>query len=160
MLASNPALASIFASALQDAGCQVAVFSSLPGLATYLRIAPVDVAVLDLDLRWNELVETVRALRSAPRNANPLLETIVLTHVLPFGNLAETARIGTILRKPVGPNQLVGAVHQLIEFESRIAPVRPRHQPAQRQFPPTRPAIDGKHMGNVIPLFSEGRERR
>jgi CheY-like chemotaxis protein len=153
MLAANPALASIFSSALEDGDHRTAVFSSLPALSTFLRIAPVDVAILNLDMPWTEMVQTVRALKAGPRSANPLLKVIVLTHAVPFvGSLAGSG-IAALLVKPVTPAKLTAAVTELLGDTVPAQPATPRHIPLARRVPAPREPGAGVRQGNVIPLF-------
>src|SRR3954468_12971423 len=92
VLAGNPAFASILSHALEDAGdYRVPVFTTVEGLSTFLRIAPVDIAVLDIDMPWASIVGSARAIKTHPRLANPLLQIIVLTRAVPIsGALAGT----------------------------------------------------------------------
>lgn len=153
MLAANPALASILSGALEDGDYRTAAFSSLQALSTFLRIAPVDVAILNLDMPWTEMVQTVRALKAGPRTANPLLKVIVLTHALPFvGSLAGSG-IGALLVKPVTPAKLMTTVADLLEDAGRTRPVAPRHVPLARRVSVPREQGISIRQGNVIPLF-------
>jgi CheY-like chemotaxis protein len=151
VLAGNPAFASILSHALEEAGdYRAPVFSTIEGLSTFLRIAPVDVAVLDLDLPWANLVSTARAIKTHPRLANPALDIIVLTRAVPISSALSGTSIAAVLGKPVTPQQLIKKIEALPAEPVRhhlqhIAPARPR--PA----PPTL-ALVPRH-DNVIPLF-------
>ena len=150
VLAENPAFGSILSHALEDAGdYRVPVFSTIEGLSTFLRIAPVDVAVLDLDLPWSNLVSTARAIKAHPRLANPQLDIIVLTRALPISSAGTS--IAAVLGKPVTPRQLSEKIESLLPAE----PVRPQLQrvpsPRPRSAPPKLTLVP--RYDNVIPLF-------
>ena len=152
MLAANPALASIFSSALEDADCKVAVFSTMPALSTFLRIAPVDLAVLNIDVSWSEMLQIVNGLRSTPRTPNALIKAIVLTHARPFVGKLEGTGIDALLLKPVSPTRLVDAVTEILGDTQHSVANRPRHAPPRRALVRHAPLVAQRH-NNVIPLF-------
>jgi len=151
VLASNPAFASIISAALEDSGHRTVVFSSLPALSTFLRIAPVDLAVLNLDLPWAQMIETVRALKAGPRIANPLLKAVVLSPAVPLAGLHLPSGIDALLVKPVTPAQLMSALSGLLEGEALRSPA-PRLTPVTRSPKPRAP-VTMVRQGNVFPLF-------
>jgi CheY-like chemotaxis protein len=161
MLAGNPAFAAIFSRAMEDTGVyRVPVFESVMALSTFLRIAPVDVAVLNLDVPWNELVETAHSLKHAHRSANPLLDIIVLVQAEPLVAPSPDSGISAALTKPTTPAQLMAAIDKVLAEQQRPRPGHIRHVPAARRAsitPAMHPIVE--RVGNVIPLFAHGRER-
>lgn len=154
LLAANPALASILSRTLtEEAKHRVAAFAALPALSTYLRITPVDVAVLSLDLPWNELVAIVRGLKVAPHSANPLIEVIVLTHAVPLAASLTDTGISAVLAKPVSPQKLLDAVSEALAAERAPGPRRVRPAvPARRPTPARQPTTRGP-AAKIIQLF-------
>ncbi len=159
VLAANAALGAILGREIEGAGgYRVPVFSQLTALSTFLRIAPVDVAVLSLDLPWAEVMATVRALKHAPGNASPLLEVIVLTHAVPLMG-ADDRDIASVLRKPASPTEVLKAIEKTLD-RSRVAPRQqtPLHVVRTGRRPELqRPSLPAGIGSNVIPLF--GRDR-
>ncbi len=153
VLSANPAFGSIVGREIEQSGdYRVPVFASMPALSTFLRIAPVDVLVLSLDGRWDELLETIRSLKRAPGNANPLLEVIVLAHAAPLAGDFKR-EVAAVLTKPIPPGKLVEAI------EAVLIPHRPTAHKLVRSIP-TRPSVRPERMpprreavSNVIPLF-------
>lgn len=153
MLAANPAFASILSSGLEESSYRTTVFSSLPALSTFLRIAPVDVAVLNLDTTWAETVSIVRALKAMPRLANPLVDVIVLAHAVPLVHSLEGTGIASLLVKPVTPAQLAHAISTLLEAIPDVRRAAPRHVPASLRTATGPARMPVTRQGNVIPLF-------
>ncbi len=157
LLAANPALAGILARALElDGGHKVATFEGVEALTTYLRVAPVDVVVLDTELPGAPAIDIARGLRSHVKLASDDFAIVALTQTpAPFHRPLLAAGIDEVLQKPVTPSRLLTAVAGLCQPEREVAvgngpmvQVFSGHHAA-----PTR-------IGNVIPLFGEGRERR
>ncbi|MEP6808644.1 MAG: hypothetical protein ABI992_00235 [Chthoniobacterales bacterium] len=153
VLSGNPAFGALVGREIQQSGnYRVPIFATIPALSTFLRIAPVDVIVLSDDARWDDVVETVRALKRAPANANPLLEVIVVTHALPLVHDSKSD-IFAVLTKPIPSGKLVEAI------ESVLTPHRPQpHKPVRstntdRTTRPARPPSHRELVSNVIPLF-------
>lgn len=157
LLAANPALAGILARALEiDGGHKVATFEGIEALTTYLRIAPVDVVVLDTELPGAPAIDIAHGLRMHLKLASDDFAIVALTQTpSPFHRPLLAAGIDEVLQKPVTPARLLAVVDDLCEPQRAVAvgngpmvPVFSGHHAA-----PTR-------VGNVIPLFGEGRERR
>ena len=157
MLAGNPAFSGILQRALElDGGHKVASFQGVEVLTTYLRISPVDVVILDTDLPGAPAIDIARGLRQHMKLATPDFQIVALTRTpAPFHKPLLAAGIDQVLLKPVTPGALLEAVESLFEPERAVAMA---NGPMVRPFegaatPPAR-------VGNVIPLFGEGRERR
>ena len=159
ILAANPAFAAILSRALeQDGGYRVASFSSVEMLTTFLRISPVDVVVLDTDLPGAPAIDIARGLRNHLKLASSAFDIVALTRAAAaFHKPLLAAGIDAVLEKPVTPQQLLGAIDGLVEVE-RVAAVQHQAVTMVRAFEP-RPQ-PAERVGNVIPLFGEGRVRR
>ncbi|HEY4202434.1 MAG TPA: response regulator [Devosiaceae bacterium] len=157
LLATNPAFVELSGRTLEDhGGYNVATFSSIGALTTFLRISPVDVVVLDSELPGGSVVATIRALRLHPKLASPVFSIIALTRAdaVPPQALLE-AGADSVLQKPVAPGQLLAEVQKFYpQRRSQVVHYRRPIQPSiARKAQPHR-------TGNVIPLFGEGRTPR
>lgn len=159
ILAANPAFAAILSRALeQDGGYRVTSFSSVEMLTTFLRISPVDVVVLDTDLPGAPAIDIARGLRNHLKLATSAFEIVALTRAaVAFHKPLLAAGIDAVLEKPVTPQQLLACIDGLTEVE-RVAAVQHQAMTMVRAFEP-RP-VPAERIGNVIPLFGEGRVRR
>lgn len=160
MLAANPAFAAILCRSLeQDGGYRVASFSSVEMLTTFLRISPVDVVVLDTDLPGAPAIDIARGLRSHMKLASSAFEIVALTRAaVAFHKPLLAAGIDAVLEKPVTPGQLLDCVDGLMEVERAVAVQQQPTMTMVRAFEP-RPVM-AQRVGNVIPLFGEGRTAR
>jgi DNA-binding response OmpR family regulator len=158
MLAANPALAGILARALElDGGHKVATFEGIAALTTYLRIAPVDVVLLDTELPGAPAIDIARGLRSHVKLASDDFAILALTQTPPpFHRPLLAAGIDEVLTKPVTPNRLLTAVEALCAPQREIAV---SNGPMVKVFEGS-VAASPVRVGNVIPLFGEGRTPR
>lgn len=157
MLAANPALAGILARALEaDGGHKVATFEGIEALSTYLRLTPVDLVVLDTELPGAPAIDIARGLRTNLRLASDDFAIIALTQTpAPFHRPLLAAGIDEVLQKPVSPARLLATVDVLCAPEREVAVANG----------PMVSVFEGSHrapirVGNVIPLFGEGRRPR
>lgn len=159
MLAGNPAFAAILARTLeQDGGYRVASFSSVELLTTFLRISPVDVVVLDTDLPGSPAIDIARGLRNHMKLASGAFEIVALTRAAPtFHKPLLAAGIDAVLQKPVVPAQLLECIDGLLELERAVALEAQQPELIRAFTPRPMPAV---RVGNVIPLFGEGRVAR
>jgi CheY-like chemotaxis protein len=159
MLAANPAFADILCRALEhDGGYRVASFTSVEMLTTFLRISPVDVVVLDTDLPGAPAIDIARGLRNHVKLASSAFEIVALTRAAAkFHKPLLAAGIDAVLEKPVVPKQLLECIDGLVQVDRHVA-VQPERPVMVRAFQP-RPA-PAERVGNVIPLFGEGRVAR
>ena len=154
VLAANPAFSSILGRVFQDAGAaRVPVFSSLASLSVFLRITPVDAAILSLDLPWAEIADLVRGLRQASRAANPLIEFVALSDATPIGPHMGRGEF-VALGKPASPGKVMAAVTEALAGDSRRSAsppsmLRGRRDTRRAQSVP----VITERQGNVIPLF-------
>lgn len=155
ILAVNSAFTAILGRALEDSrGHRVASFSTAEALATFMRISPVDVVVLDADMDGAGVQSAVRSLRSCSRLANPLFDLLVLTRAeIVFHRPFLLAGADAVLRKPVSPARLIACVDDLLD--GRRLQVAAQHEP--RSFLAAATAHKGvaKRHGNVISLFGD-----
>jgi len=160
LLAENSAFADIVCRTLEERpDYRVPRFGSVSAMTTFMRLAPVDVVVFDTDLPGASPIDIVQGLRANTKLANPMFKTIVLTRAArPFQQPILAGGVDLVLQKPVPPRQLLEAIdslyadHRLVAGSGLVHPAsRPtvRHQPAPAE-----------RVGNVIPLFGEGRSAR
>jgi CheY-like chemotaxis protein len=156
MLAANPALAGILSRSLElDGGHRVATFEGVEALTTYLRLTPVDVVLLDTELPGAPAIDIARGLRAHLRLASDDFAIVALTQTpAPFHRPLLAAGIDRVLSKPVSPARLLLAVEELCVPEREVAVGNGPRVPAFTG------AASPVRVGNVIPLFGEGRERR
>lgn len=149
LLVSNPALSSILSSMLASApSLRVRPFESVLALATYMRLAPVDLLVCDFDSADEPADEVTRRLHADERLERPDFQVIALAGALTPETKRASIRAGIdeIIMKPMSPQYLLERV--LSRLSSAARPVA-RRIPAP--IPRTRP--DAAPGGNVIQLF-------
>lgn len=164
LLTANAAFADIVCGALEERpDYRVPSFGTVDALTTFMRIAPVDVVVFDTDMPGAPALDIVAGLRAESKLANPLFKSIVLTRAAkPFHQPLLAAGIDAVMQKPVPMRQLIEAIDGLYARQRMLAAAG-----GQPRFMPRRPIRDreAKHtplqrIGNVIPLFGEGRSAR
>jgi DNA-binding response OmpR family regulator len=162
MLAGNPAFGGILQRALQDdGGHKVASFEGVEALTTYLRIAPVDVVILDTELPGAPAIDIAGGLRQHMTLATPDFYILGLTRTpTPFHKPLLAAGIDRVLTKPVTPSTLLAEVEALFETHRAVATANAPAAIGLGVRPFDGGAIPPARVGNVIPLFGEGRERR
>lgn len=153
VLVGNPALSSILTMTLAASpALKVRPFESTLALSVYLRIASIDLLVLDLDSRNLPAAQVMRDLHFDLGLDRPDFEVIALTsNVTPaLREAGHSAGIDEIVVKPMSPRYLLERV------EARIAASRhrPNLPPAPRPSPPLAPPPD---LSNVIPLWTRNR---
>jgi CheY-like chemotaxis protein len=153
MLAANPAFAAILSRTLEeDGGYRVASFTSVEQLTGFLRATPAAIVVLDTDVPGAPAVDIARGLRQHVKLANPAFSVVAVTRAAPaFHKPLLTAGIDDVLQKPVVPAQLLACM-------ARLAPSPAPARSARRAFSPM--PLKLERVGNVIPLFGEGRMPR
>ena len=148
MLAGNPAFGAILSQTLTNDGYEVASFTSVSKLTTYLKYSTVDVVVLDTDVPGAPAVDIARGLRKYVQTESENFSIVALTRAGPaFHRPLLAAGIDAVLHKPVTPGELSA-------MQRRIAPIT-----AEVVRPEFRP-VSLERVGNVIPLFGEGRMPR
>lgn len=160
-LAENPALSALLGKGLEEAGSRVAIFSEPDSFVTYLRIAPVDLVVLDGDSRGFEVADFAWSLKTHPKLASHRFLIVALTRAEPaFRSKLQAGGVDLVLGKPIGATQLLLAAEQI---EQRIAVPQRAPRPfaaptARRAFAaPQHVQMASAYADNVIPLFADGR---
>jgi CheY-like chemotaxis protein len=157
-LASNAALSAILTDTLKnEQSLRVYPFETLGALTTFIRICPLDLAILDADSISGGADAALRGLRAHPGLANRHLEMMVLTRAGPaFHGPFHESGADEVLSKPIMPQRLLRHVFARLGLEL----IPPGHDgiyrgPERRQRP--------RHLSqaetaivrhdNVIPLF-------
>lgn len=165
ILAANPALTSVLTMVLAgDSRLRVRPFDSEAELFAYMRIAPLDLVVVDFDREGRPAYEMVEAIRLDPRFISRDLPVIALTRSItpPMRHQAISAGIDEVLVKPMSPRHLLQRVQARLINRSVVGllgsgyrgPERRDRVPMQKPQPqPTRRATD-----NVVPLFPDRRK--
>ena len=153
LLAANPALAGILARSLEvDGGYRVATFAGIEALITHLRLTPVDVVLLDTELPGAPAIDIARGLRGHLKLANDDFAIVALTQTpAPFHRPLLAAGIDRVLVKPVTPARLLLAIEAFCPPERAV-----KVGNGPLVFTGAAPQV---RVGNVIPLFGEGRAR-
>jgi DNA-binding NarL/FixJ family response regulator len=140
VLVGNPALRSILVMTLAASPhLRVRDCASLAALEAQLRLVPVDLVVMDLDL------EAARSLRALPLRSGVRFDLVALT-AKPDPSLPQAARaagIDELLLKPLSPRYLLERV--LSRLARRVALCAP----------PAPAPVWSQFGDNVIPLFPQ-----
>ncbi|WP_152662641.1 response regulator [Devosia soli] len=164
ILAANTALTAVLTMVLAgDTRLRVRSFESEAELFAYMRIAPLDLLVVDFDREGRPAYEMVEAIRLDPRFVSRDLPVIALTRSIPppMRHQAISAGIDEVLVKPMSPRHLlqrvqarlvnrsivglVGSGYRGPERRDRVPLAKPQPQPARRT------------TDNVVPLFPDRR---
>lgn len=160
VLAANPALSSVLTMVLRsDSRLRVRPFESEVALLTYMRIAPVDVLVVDLDRDGESAAGIVAALRADRGIVREDFQAIALTRTVTTALREKSiaAGIDEVIVKPMSPRHLLERVIARLERERPFV-LAPRYRGPERRnrLPGTRPANHGRRLGdNVVELFPE-----
>jgi len=147
ILVSNPALSSILGMVLAATpSLRVRPFESLLALSTYMRLAPVDLIVADLDGDGTGADLVAQALRSDKRVDSPHFQIIALAGAVTgeTRTAARRAGIDEVMVKPMSPRYLLERVLARLHR----SPVRSIRQGLPRHH----------GMNNVVPLFGPSRD--
>jgi len=141
LLAGNPAFCAILRSSLAgDRGHRVAGFQGVEAFADYLRMAPLDVVILDGDLPGAPILDIARGLRRHVGVGKPDLCVLALVRAGTSSHAdLLAAGVDCVLTKPVHPAVLLHAIEARFEGGEHEVPW-------------------GARPGNIVPLFGEGRE--
>lgn len=162
-MAANPALSSILATVLSSSpGIRVRSFESAAGLSAYMRLAPVDLAVLDFehedcpadrvsfDLRHDQgLFDRDFAVIALTRRVNDSTK-----------RSAVASGIDEVIIKPMSPRYLLERVQaRLRNSDMRIGLGGYRGPERRGRLPITAstPVPLSRRTDNVVPLFPNGR---
>jgi len=165
ILAANPALSALLTMVLAgDSRLRVRPFASEVDLYAYMRIAPLDLIVVDFDREGRPAYEIVEAIRLDPGLISRDLPVIGLTRAItpPMREQTISAGIDEVLVKPTSPRHLLQRVQARLLRRSVVGalgsgyrgPERRNRSPVRRPEPhPGRRASD-----NVVPLFPDRRQ--
>jgi response regulator RpfG family c-di-GMP phosphodiesterase len=148
VLVSGPALSSILSMVLASVPTlRVRPFETVAALATYMRLAPVDLVVSDFDSRSAPADGVAQALHGDATLAGRDFQIIALASQVTSEMKAAsiTAGIDEIIIKPMSPRYLLERVLSRLQHRSRPPKGRWSAPDATRQAP-----LSGS---NVIPLF-------
>lgn len=149
ILAVQPALNSLLAGVLAESrDLRVRSFESELALQVYMRIAKVDLVVLDSD---GIGLDAIWMLRNDADSESPDFSTIVLTSLISQGFREECAGAGVseVIVKPMSPRHLVERVQARLRA-SRPQRVAPRVRVAEEDY---------SRFANVVPLWTKDRPR-
>lgn len=148
LLVANPALSSILSMTLAGVtSLRVRPFETQVALTTYLRLAPVDLVVVDVDSTIAHADRLAEAIRAVGRTDGSRLQIIALaSSVTPeIRDAAAAAGVDEIIIKPMSPRYLVERVMARL---LRV-PARPVVPARRRSAMP-----DWSRFGdNIVPLF-------
>jgi two-component system phosphate regulon response regulator PhoB len=165
ILAANTALTAVLTMVLAgDTRLRVRAFESESELFAYMRIAPLDMLVVDFDREGRPAYEMVEAIRLDSGFVSRDLPVIALTRSItpPMRHQAISAGIDEVLVKPMSPRHLLQRVQARLMSRSVVGllgsgyrgPDRRDRIPTPRNAPlPTRRSTD-----NVISLFPDRRK--
>ena len=148
LLVANPALSSILSMTLAGVtSLRVRPFETQVALTTYLRLAPADLVVVDVDSTIAHAGKLAEAIRDHGFQDGRRLQIIALAGTVTpeIRDAAAAAGIDEVIVKPMSPRYLVERVVARLATGSR-----PPAQPVRR-----RPAMpDWSRFGdNIVPLF-------
>ena len=153
VLVGNPALSSVLSMTLSSSpSLKVRPFDSALALSVYLRVATVDLLVLDLDSRQVPALQVLADLGLDLGVPRPQFEVVALTaQITPaLREAGPSAGIDEFIIKPMSPRYLLERVAARIPA--------PRSTPALPRAPRTPPNAGPRPaLGNVVPLWTNER---
>lgn len=167
MLAANPALSAVLSMVLAgDSRLRIRPFESEAELFAYMRIAPLDLLVVDFDREGRPAYEMVEAIRLDPSFVSRDLPVIALTRSItpPMRHQAISAGIDEVVVKPMSPRHLLQRVQARLINRSVIGAVQTGYRGPDRRnraaLPTPQPHPARRNGDNVIPLFPDRRKPR
>lgn len=165
ILAANPALGAVLTMVLAgDSRLRVRPFDSEAELFAYMRIAPLDMLVVDFDRDGRPAYEMVEAIRLDGSFVSRDLPVIALTRAItpPMRQQAISAGIDEVVVKPMSPRHLLQRVQARLLKRSVVGALGSYRGPERRNRTPIRspqPHPARRFSDNVIPLFPDRRAR-
>jgi CheY-like chemotaxis protein len=159
ILAANPALNAVLGMVLAgDTRLRVRPFDTEAELLAYMRIAPLDLAVVDFDRDGRPAYEMVEGIRLDPTLVSRELPVIALTRAItpPMREQAISAGIDEVLVKPMSPRHLLQRVQARLLRRSVVGALGGYRGPDRRSRVPFRtpqPQPARRVTDNVIQLF-------
>lgn len=167
VLAANPALTSLLTMVLAgDTRLRVRPFGNEDELFAYMRIAPLDMLVVDFDREGRPAYEMVEAIRLSPALVSRDLPVIALTRAItpPMRQQAISAGIDEVVLKPMSPRHLLQRVQARLMSRSVVGELGFGYRGPERRDrvpmpkPQSKPAR--RFTDNVVPLFPDRRVNR
>lgn len=167
ILAANPALNAVLSMVLAgDSRLRVRPFETESELFAYMRIAPLDMLVVDFDREGRPAYEMVEAIRLDPGFLSRDLPVIALTKAItpPMRQQAISAGIDEVVVKPMSPRHLLQRVQTRLLNRSVVGLLGQGYRgPERRNRVPMRtpqPHPGRRYTDNVVPLFPDRRSQR
>ena len=167
ILAANQALGALLTMVLAgDSRLRVRAFGSEAELFAYMRIAALDMLVVDFDREGRPAFEIVEAIRLDPEFTSRDLPVIALTRSItpPMRHQAISAGIDEVLVKPMSPRHLLQRVQARLINRSVIGALSGGYRGPDRRdrvpMPQPQPRPARRPSDNVIPLFPDRRAHR
>lgn len=164
IMAANPALNALLSMVLAgDHRLRVRPFDSEAELFAYMRIAPLDMLVVDFDREGRAAYEMVEAIRLDPGFVSRDLPVIALTRAItpPMRQQAISAGIDEVVVKPMSPRHLLQRVQARLLNRSVVGALGFGYRGPERRdrVPLPKPELHpGRRLAdNVIPLFPDRR---
>jgi two-component system phosphate regulon response regulator PhoB len=163
IIAANPALTALLGMVVAgDPHLRVRQFDSESELLAYMRIAPIDLLVVDFDREGRPAHELVEGIRLDGRLVSQDVPVIALTRQVTHEMRHQTvsAGIDEVIIKPMSPRHLLERIQARLRPRTIVGTAGGYRGPERRNrlaFPPphqTRRATD-----NVIPLFPHRMQR-
>jgi|GEM_PF-421729 len=167
ILAANPALTSVLTMVVAgDTRLRVRPFETEAELFAYMRIAALDMLVVDFDREGRAAYEMVEAIRLDPSFVSRDLPVIALTRAItpPMRQQAISAGIDEVVIKPMSPRHLLQRIQARLITRSVVGALGYSYRGPERRdrLPIARPrANPGRRFtDNVVPLFPDRRAAR
>ncbi len=168
ILAANSALTAVLTMVVAgDSRLRVRPFETEAELFAYMRIAPLDMLVVDFDREGRAAYEMVEAIRLDPSFLSRDLPVIALTRAItpPMRQQAISAGIDEVVIKPMSPRHLLQRVQARLINRSVVGQLGagyrgPDRRSARPSFMRTQPNPGRRFTDNVIPLFPDRRAPR
>lgn len=164
ILAANPALSAVLTMVLAgDSRLRVRPFDTEAELFAYMRIAPLDMLVVDFDREGRPAYEMVEAIRLDPTFVSRELPVIALTRAItpPMRQQAISAGIDEVVVKPMSPRHLLQRVQARLLNRSVTGALGLGYRgPERRDRIKSRnpePHQGRRYSDNVVPLFPDRR---
>ena len=145
-----------------DSRLRVRQFESESALLTYMRLAPVDVLIVDFDREGRPAYEMVEAIRLDLTILSRDVPVIALTRSItpPMRHQAISAGIDEVVIKPMSPRHLLQRVQARIRAGATVSGVPYRGPERRTRLPGTapQPLPSRRATDNVVQLFPERRQ--
>ena len=162
---ANDALSSLLAMVLAgDLRLRVRQFDCEAALLAYMRLAPVDVLIVDFDHDGRPAYEMVEAIRLDLTILSREVPVIALTRAItpPMRHQAISAGIDEVVIKPMSPRHLLQRVQERLRASAAAgySPLPVYRGPERRKNLPgisPQPLHNRRVSDNVVHLFPDGR---